>query len=69
MKNARYNWLRAQGTIDALHEQAGVLGEEDRESGPVLERLSSIDRRSVNFLFSLITNIDWYSLYFFIHDE
>ena len=34
-----------QGTIDALHEQASVLGEEDRESGPVVERLASIDRR------------------------
>jgi len=34
-----------QGTIDSLHEQASVLGEEDRESGPVIERLASIDRR------------------------
>ena len=34
-----------QSTIDALHEQAGALGEEDRESGPVVERLASIDRR------------------------
>jgi len=32
-------------TIDALHEQASVLGEEDRESSPVVERLASIDRR------------------------
>jgi len=32
-------------TIDALHEQAAVLGEEDRESSPVVERLASIDRR------------------------
>ncbi|MCP3664832.1 MAG: hypothetical protein GY696_20450 [Gammaproteobacteria bacterium] len=34
-----------QSTIDALHEQANNLGEEDRESGPVVERLASIDRR------------------------
>ena len=34
-----------QPTIDALHEQASALGEEDRESGPVVERLASIDRR------------------------
>ena len=34
-----------QATIDALHEQAGALGEEDRESAPVVERLASIDRR------------------------
>ena len=31
--------------IDALHDQASALGEEDRESGPVVERLSSFDRR------------------------
>merc|ERR1719507_1465725 len=34
-----------QATIDALHEQAGALGEEDRESNPVVERIASIDRR------------------------
>ena len=34
-----------QPTIEALHEQASALGEEDRESGPVVERLASIDRR------------------------
>ncbi|XP_023337071.1 spectrin beta chain isoform X7 [Eurytemora carolleeae] len=34
-----------QGTIDALHEQAAALGDEDKESGPVVERLASIDRR------------------------
>merc|ERR1712142_880769 len=34
-----------QSTIDSLHEQAGALGDEDRESGPVVERLASIDRR------------------------
>merc|ERR1712142_1327793 len=34
-----------QSTIDALHDQASALGEEDRESGPVVERLASIDRR------------------------
>ena len=33
-----------QSTIDALHEQASALGE-DRESSPVVERLSSIDSR------------------------
>ena len=36
-----------QATIDALHEQAGALGDEDRQSAPVLERLASIDRRYV----------------------
>merc|ERR550532_3556057 len=34
-----------QATIDALHDQAGALGEEDRESAPVVERIASIDRR------------------------
>ncbi len=34
-----------QSTIEALHDQASALGEEDRQSGPVLERLASIDRR------------------------
>merc|ERR1711962_1046282 len=34
-----------ESTIKALHEQASVLGEEDRESSPVVERLASIDRR------------------------
>jgi len=34
-----------QVTIDALHEQAAALGEEDQESYPVVERLGSIDRR------------------------
>jgi spectrin beta len=34
-----------QSTIDALHEQAAALGDEDKESGPVVERLASIDRR------------------------
>ena len=39
-----------QATIDALHEQAAALGAEDRQSGPVLERLASIDRRLVVWL-------------------
>ena len=34
-----------QTTIDQLHDQASSLGEEDRESGPVVERIASIDRR------------------------
>ena len=33
-----------QSTIDALYDQASALGEEDRESGSVVERLSSTDR-------------------------
>jgi hypothetical protein len=37
-----------QATIDALHEQASALGDEDRQSGPVLERLASIDRRYIH---------------------
>ncbi|ODM93367.1 Spectrin beta chain, partial [Orchesella cincta] len=32
-------------TIDALHQQAQQLGEQDRESPEVVERLASIDRR------------------------
>ena len=32
-------------TINALREQARALGEEDRESAPVVERFTSIDRR------------------------
>jgi spectrin beta len=31
-------------TIDSLHEPAAMLGEEDRESTPVVERLASINR-------------------------
>ena len=31
--------------INVLHEKSSGLGEEDRESGLVVERLSSIDRR------------------------
>merc|ERR1719461_2071947 len=34
-----------QTTIDQLHDQASALGEEDRESAPVVERIASIDRR------------------------
>ena len=34
-----------QSTIDALHEQADALGEDDRESRTVTERLNSIDKR------------------------
>ena len=34
-----------QSTIDALHEQAEALGEDDRESRTVNERLNSIDKR------------------------
>ena len=34
-----------QATIDALHEQADALGDEDKQSAPVTERLASIDRR------------------------
>src|SRR5690348_9015012 len=32
-------------TIDALHQQAQSLGEHDRDSAEVVERLASIDRR------------------------
>lgn len=32
-------------TIDALHQQAQQLGEQDKESPEVVERLASIDRR------------------------
>lgn len=32
-------------TIDSLHQQAQQLGEQDRESPEVVERLASIDRR------------------------
>ena len=32
-------------TIDALKEQAGELGEQDRTSPEVVERLASIERR------------------------
>ena len=34
-----------QSTIEALHEQADALGEDDRESRTVTERLNSIDKR------------------------
>ena len=33
-----------QSIIDALYDQASALGEEDRESGSVVERLSSTDK-------------------------
>ncbi|XP_064484271.1 spectrin beta chain-like isoform X3 [Ornithodoros turicata] len=36
---------RYTSSIDALHAQAGSLGESDRESPAVLERLASVDRR------------------------
>lgn len=32
-------------TIEALHQQAGSLGEQDRQAPEVLERLGSIDHR------------------------
>jgi spectrin beta len=34
-----------QATIDSLHEQADALGQDDRESRTVTERLNSIDKR------------------------
>ena len=34
-----------ESTIKALHDQADALGEDDRESRTVTERLNSIDKR------------------------
>ena len=37
-----------ESTIKALHDQADALGEDDRESRTVTERLNSIDKRYDN---------------------
>jgi len=44
-KNVTDELANYQSVIDALHEQAGNLGEQDKESPEVQGRLGSIDRR------------------------